>query len=408
MSLSFGREYLAIPGPSVIPDKVRQAMHQPSPNIYEGPFAETIHSVKMDLKTIAGTSGDVALYATNGHGVWDAALGNIAARDEKVLVLATGQFALHWAELAKSQGVNVQILDFGNRATIDTHKVRSSLKGDKGHKIKAVLAPHVDTATSIRNDIAALRCVLDELGHPAILCADIIASLGCDLVELDEWGVDVAVAACQKGLMTPAGIGVLFFNKKADEARGALGQVNAHWDWRTRAMSDQIYPSFFGTPPTQQVFGLRAALDMLLFDEGLDMALRRHEVLAKAVWAAIDMWSHPDGLRMTAADPTTRSHAVTSVEAVNGGGIRLQRWVKEHLGLTLGRGLGMAGIADPECENFFRIGHMGHVNGHMILGVIGAIDAGLKALDIPHESGALTAATSLIADFTNSRVLAST
>ncbi len=403
MSLSFGREYLAIPGPSVIPDKVLQAMHQPSPNIYEGPFAETINSIKRDLKQVAGTSGNVALYAANGHGVWDAALSNMAANGEEILVLATGQFALHWSELAKSQGLNIQILSFGNRATINTAKVWNSLKNDKGQNIKAILVPHVDTATSVRNDIMALRCILDELGHPAILCADIIASLGTDAVKLDEWGIDVAVAACQKGLMTPAGIGILFFNKKAEEARDALGQINAHWDWRIRASSDQIYPSFFGTPPTQQVFGLRAALDMLLREEGLETALRRHKVLAEVIWSAIDKWSHPDGIRMTVLDPAIRSHGVTSVEAVNGGGIKLQKWVTEHMGLTLGRGLGMAGPSDPECRDFFRIGHMGHVNGHMVLGILGAIDTGLKALNIPHGGGALAAATSAIADFTKSQ-----
>ena len=35
-----GREYLAIPGPSVMPEAVLQAMHRAAPNIYEGALVE--------------------------------------------------------------------------------------------------------------------------------------------------------------------------------------------------------------------------------------------------------------------------------------------------------------------------------------------------------------------------------
>ena len=75
----------------------------------------------------------------------------------------------------------------------------------------------------------------------------------------------------------------------------------------------------------------------------------------------------------------------------------LRTWVEENLGLTLGIGLGMAAPGDPAWHGFFRLGHMGHVNGHMILGLLGGIDAGLKALEIPHGDGALEAASRVIA-----------
>ena len=195
MSLYFGREYLAIPGPSVIPDSVLQAMHQPSPNIYEGPFWDVIQTTKTDLNKIAGSSGQVALYAANGHGVWEAALANIARQDDTILILATGQFAIHWAVLAKTLGLKTIVLDFGNRATIDFDQVRAVLDSDPDI-IKAILVQHVDTATSVRNDIEKLRVVIDDVNHPALLCVDVIASLACDLFEMDKWGVDVAVAAC--------------------------------------------------------------------------------------------------------------------------------------------------------------------------------------------------------------------
>jgi aspartate aminotransferase-like enzyme len=82
-----------------------------------------------------------------------------------------------------------------------------------------VLCVQVDTATSVKNDVAALRATLDAAGHPALLMVDCIACLGCDRFEMDAWGVDVMMTGCQKGLMTPPGMGFVFFNDKADRAR---------------------------------------------------------------------------------------------------------------------------------------------------------------------------------------------
>ena len=65
--------------------------------------------------------------------------------------------------------------------------------------------------------------------------------------------------------------------------------------------------------------------------------------------------------------------------------------------ITLGIGLGMAPHGDPAGAGFFRVGHMGHVSGHSMMGTLATIDAGLKALSVPHGSGALDAAAEVMA-----------
>ncbi|MEM9126634.1 MAG: aminotransferase class V-fold PLP-dependent enzyme, partial [Pseudomonadota bacterium] len=203
MSLAWGREYLAIPGPSVMPDAVLQAMHRPSPNIYDGELIQMMPALTRDLKRVARTDQHVAIYIANGHGTWEAALSNVIAPGETVLAPASGRFAHGWAEMATGLGADVQVIDFGMAAPWDFGRLADTLRADTAHEIKAVLAVHVDTSTSIRNDIPALRQLLDDLNHPALLLADCIASLGCDRFEMDAWGVDVMVTASQKGLMTP-------------------------------------------------------------------------------------------------------------------------------------------------------------------------------------------------------------
>ncbi|SFR45702.1 alanine-glyoxylate transaminase / serine-glyoxylate transaminase / serine-pyruvate transaminase [Yoonia tamlensis] len=389
MSLSYGRPYLAIPGPSVIPDPVLQAMHRASPNIYEGELHDLTHSLIPDLKSVALTDHNVAIYIGNGHAAWEAALANVIAAGDKVLVLATGRFGIGWSEIAEGLGAKVEIIDFGAQTAIDLDRAEQALAADQDGRIKAVLAVHVDTSTSVKSDIAGLRAVLDRTGHPALLMADCIASLGCDRFEMDGWGVDVMVSACQKGLMTPAGISFVFFNDKAGAAQNTA--VSRYWDWRPRVKPEVYYQYFAGTAPTHHLYGLRAALD-LIKSEGLDAVFARHAKIAQTVWAAVDVWGADGPMKLNVANPAQRSHAVTSIAMGSDAALELRRWTEHKCGLTLGIGLGRV----PE-EHYFRIGHMGHVSGHMIMGALGTIDAGLKALNIPHGRGALDAASEVIA-----------
>ncbi|WP_424970616.1 pyridoxal-phosphate-dependent aminotransferase family protein [Dinoroseobacter sp. S76] len=400
MTLANGRTYLAIPGPSVMPDRVLQAMHRAAPNIYTGALVEMVEGMVPDLLAVARTEARVAMYIANGHGVWEAALANTVAPGQKVLVIATGMFAKGWAEMARAMGIEAQVLDFGDRTTFDPTVVEEALRADTTGAIRAVMAVQVDTATSVRSDIPALRKVMDATGHPALLMVDCIACLACDDFHMDAWGVDVMVTGCQKGLMTPPGLGFVFFNEKANEAHDRLEIVSPYWDWATRSKPEMFYQFFFGTAPTHHLYGLREALTMILHEEGLEAVLARHEKLAQTVWAAMEAWGRGKGrghIALNVTDPALRSHAVTSVRMQAPNATALRDWVTDKAGVTLGIGLGMAAPGDPAWHGFFRIGHMGHVNAHMVLGVLGTIDAGLKALQIPHGDGALEAASAVAA-----------
>ncbi|MEM9523262.1 MAG: aminotransferase class V-fold PLP-dependent enzyme [Pseudomonadota bacterium] len=395
MPLANGRHYCAIPGPSVIPDRVLQAMHRAAPDIYAGPLIEMTDTLIPDLRAVARTRHQVAIYIGNGHAAWEAALCNTLSPGDKVLVLSTGQFAQGWAAMARALGVNCETIGFGKRRPVVTDRVAEALSDDKGHAYKAVLAVHTDTSTSLRSDIGNIRAAMDDVGHPALLMVDCIASLCCDPFEMDAWGVDVMLAGSQKGLMTPPGLCFIFFDDKADIAREHAACVTNYWDWRPRVAPEQYFQYFCGTAPIHHLYGLREALTMIL-EEGVENIWARHATLARAIWASFDAWGREGPIELNVSDPGHRSHAVTSVRIGAPHGTALREWVKEQAGVTLGVGLGMAPPDDPAWHGFFRVGHMGHVNAQMIMGVLGAIDAGLKALEIPHGGGALEAASAMI------------
>lgn len=392
-----GRHYLAIPGPSVIPDRVLSAMHRTSPDIYAGELPDMMPGLYDDLRAVARTKHHVALYICNGHGAWEAANTNMFSPGDSALALVTGRFGEGWAQAAEAIGVNVQRIDFGRRDPVDPEQVAAALRADAGGKIRVVLMSHVDTATSVRNDVAAVRAAIDEAGHPALLAVDCIASLAGERFEMDEWGVDVMIGASQKGLMTPPGIAFVWVSEKARQACAASRCRTPYWDWNARIAAEEFYQLFCGTAPTHHLFGLRTALTMILHEEGLEAVWKRHGLLAQAVWAAFDAWGRDAGIALNVADGAARSHVVTSVRFVPPEATALREWLSANAGVTLGLGIGMAPPGDPAAHGFLRVAHMGHVNTHMTLGVLASIEAGLKALGIAHGDGGVPAAAEVFA-----------
>jgi len=387
--LARGRALTAIPGPSVIPDRVLKAMHAPMPNIYEGDLVALSESVLAELPGIARTEGQAFVAIANGHGAWEMALTNVLSRGDRVLVLESGRFAVGWGEQATMLGAAVEVIAAPERAAVDPAALEERLRADIGHAIKAVLVVQVDTASSVWNDIAALRRAMDAAGHPALLMVDCIACLGSIEFRMDEWGVDVMVAGSQKGLMVPPGLGFCWAGPKALAAHETANCRTAYWDWSARIGAGKHYLRYCGTPPVSHLYGLREALDMIA-EEGLERIWARHRVFADAVRAAVAAWAGPEGIGFHVLAPEHRSDVVTTVRTGRIDAPRLRRICEERAGLTLGVGLG-----DLEPKTF-RIGHMGHMNPPMVLGVLATIEAALHALEAPIAgSGVAAAAASL-------------
>jgi alanine-glyoxylate transaminase/serine-glyoxylate transaminase/serine-pyruvate transaminase len=391
MSFSFGRAIRAIPGPSMIPDRVLNAMHRAAPNIYEGELVEITAGIRADLARVARTDGAVAIYIGNGHAMWEAALANMVRPGERVLVLLAGRFGHGWAETARRMGIMVETLDFGFRGAIDPARVEDRLRADTGREIRAVLSTQTDTASSALTDVPGLRAALDAAGHPALLAIDCIASLGSDRFEMDAWGVDVMLAACQKGLMTPPGLGFTFQNARA--LAESVPCPSPYWDWRPRSNPRLFYELFCGTAPTHHLFGLREALDMILNEEGIENVWARHEVFARAVAAAVETWGTAGSLELNIPDPAERSRSVTTVRTGLGEAARIRSWCEEVAGVTLGIGLEAPNV-DP--SSMFRIAHMGHLNPPTLLGTLATIETALDVLGIAHGGGAVEAAARVI------------
>jgi alanine-glyoxylate transaminase/serine-glyoxylate transaminase/serine-pyruvate transaminase len=385
MTVRAGREFLAIPGPTTMPDEVLRAMHRPALDIYSDQMVQLTDGLISDLSKLFVTKGRSYIYIANGHGAWEAVISNVLSRGDKVLVLASGRFAVGWGNAAAAMGAEVEVLPGDWRRAVRPAEVEARLRQDKDHTIKAIMVAQVDTASGVFNDIEAIGKAIKAAGHPALFLVDAVASLGCMPFKMDEWGIDVAMSGSQKGLMTPPGLSFCAVNDRAREVHKKAGLRTPYWDWTERDGVEH-YRKYAGTAPVHLLFAMRQAVDML-YAEGLENVFERHRLLAEAVRRAVAIWAEGQVISFNIAEAPERSNTVTTVLMANSHDpVALHNYCKQKCGVVLGVGIGeLTGQA-------FRIAHMGHVNAPMILGTLGVIEVGLKALDVPHGSGGVTAA----------------
>lgn len=390
MSVRAGREFLAIPGPTTVPDEVLRAMHRPAVDIYSGPLLALTDGLLRDVARVFNTTGRAYIYIANGHGAWEATVTNVLSKGDKILVLESGRFAINWGESARRMGVEVEILKGDMRRAVRPAEVEARLKADKDGTIKAILVAQIDTASGVVNDIPAIGQAIRAAGHDALYMVDAVASLGCMPFDMDAWGVDVAISGSQKGMMTPPGLAFVAANARAREIHKTAGLRTPYWDWTERE-GDAHYQKYCGTPPEHLLFGLRQALDML-FAEGLENVFRRHRLLAEAVRRAVGVWSEREAIGFNIIEPGERSDTVTAVLLHSHDPQRLRAYCDRNCGVILGHGIGeLTGKA-------FRIAHMGHVNAPMVLGTLSVVEVALGALGIPHSKGGMQAAIDWLSD----------
>ncbi|MEO9903912.1 aminotransferase class V-fold PLP-dependent enzyme [Nisaea sp.] len=384
-SVKRGRNLLNTPGPTNVPERVQRAMVRNPMDLGDPIALSMIETCFEDLKKVFKTKHELFMYASNGHGAWEAALVNTMSPGDLLLVPELGNFSTGWGEMAEALQMRTETLKGDWRQAIDPTKIRDRLAADKNHEIKGILLIQTDTATSVTCDVPAIRKTIDDAEHPALLLVDTIPTLAVTDFRMDEWGVDVAVAASQKGLMMPPGLGFVAASPKALEAHKKATSQRRYWDWSLRLASES-YRTFCGTSPQVQLYGLRAALDMLL-EEGLENVFARHKRLAQATRLAVEHWGQAGAMELNAINPDQRADGVTTILLKEGiDGTQIRDVCRDELQCALGGGLrNLSGKA-------FRIGHMGDMNEPMLYGALASVEATFAYLDIPYTPGGVTKA----------------
>ncbi len=378
-----GRNFLFVPGPTNVPDRILRAMAVPMEDHRSPTFPELARACLNGLKPVFKTAtGTPILFPSSGTGCWEAALTNCLDPGAKVLTSRFGQFSHLWVDMCQRLGFDVEILEtpWGEGAPVDRYL--ASLGADKQHRIKAVLVCQNETATGVTSDVAAVRQAMDSLKHPALLFVDSVSALASIDFRMDEWGVDVCVSGSQKGLMLPAGLGVTCVSQKALEISRSARSPRCYFDYAdmVNANATGYFPY---TPSLPMMYGLKESLAMIA-DEGLENIFARHTYLARGVRAAVfEGWR----LKLCATEPKWYSDTVSAImvpEGINGAEVISRAFKRYNLAL----GAGLSKVAGK----LFRIGHLGDLNELMLLGAIAGAEMAMLDVGVKIEPGSGVAA----------------
>jgi alanine-glyoxylate transaminase/serine-glyoxylate transaminase/serine-pyruvate transaminase len=372
-----GFKTLAVPGPTNMPFEVRRAMEVPLEDHRAPDFPDFTLPLLADLKTIfRTTTGRVFVFPGSGTGGWEAAISNTLSVGDRVLTASFGQFSMLWVDMCREFGLDVMNCDVTWGEGVPLDQYQAALEADKTHAIKAVLVCHNETATGVTSDVAGVRRILDDLGHPALLFVDGVSSVGSLDFRMDEWGVDVAVSGSQKGFMMPTGLAIVGVSQKALDACAGSNLPASYFNFHDMMkMNEQGY--FPYTPAATLLRGLRASIDMLT-DEGLSNVVARHHRLANGVRAAVAAW----GLRNCAVAPKWHSDTVTAILVPDGHNANdVIQAAYHNYGVSLGGGLGKV------AGRVFRIGHLGWLNETMVLRALGGTEMALRDAGISFKAG---------------------
>src|SRR2546427_2726292 len=308
-----GRNFLFVPGPTNVPERILRAMHRAMEDHRSSAFPELTLPLFQDLKKIfKTTTGQVFVFPGTGTGGWETALTNTLSPGDRVLAPRFGQFSHLWIDLAQRIGLRVDILDveWGEGAPVE--RIEEILTADRQHEIKGVLIVHNETATGVTSERAGVRPAPDPAGHPGLLYVDGVSSIASIDFRMDEWQVDVAGTGSQKGVMLPPGLAVGCARPQAPPPRGRGEGARGHFRFgdMVQAQPSRYLPP---TPAVPMLYGLREAVNVLL-DEGLDGGFARHHRLPERGRSAGEAW----GPRLFAQGPQRDSGTGSAVPGAPG------------------------------------------------------------------------------------------
>lgn len=372
--------FLMIPGPTPLPDAVREVMSRPAMGHRSPEFKQVLERVFPKLQQMFQTKSPVLLYTASATGAVEAALSNTLNVGDTLLVLSCGVFSARWGDMAKTLGLNVQeiAVPAGQANTLES--LEAALTADTQKQIKAVIFVHSETSTGALNDVQAFAKAIAE--HGALSIVDTVTGLTADPFKMDEWGIDLAISGSQKGFMMQPGLSFLAVGPRALEAHKQVKNPGFYFNF-TRNIKAQSQFTTAYTPATHLILALDEALNLLL-EEGLDAMNHRHHQLKAMVREGVKAL----GLPLLVEADAQASPAVTAVyppEGMDVGAIR--KILKNRFSITVADG------QNALKGKIFRIGHLGAINERDVYMVLACLEQALLELGASVTLGnAVTAA----------------
>ncbi len=333
-----------IPGPVRVPPEILAAYQKDYGSAdLEPEYLDLYNQTEAELRQFFGTQNSVVIHTGEGMLVLWGALKSCLKPGDRVVAVANGVFGFGLAEMAESIGAAVKVVPIPYNQTItDWQSIEVALADFRPKMITAV---HCETPSGTLNPLEPLGKLKREYEVPLLL-TDVVSSVGGAPVQVDEWGIDLALGGSQKVLSCPPDMSFLTVSAAAWDI---IEQVNyPGYDAIKPFHAAQKTGAFPYTPCWQGMAALHVAARRIL-NEGLENSFQRHTLVAEYCRQRLTRM----GLTLYPARSAIPSPTVSAVNLPDG-----IDWPEFDRRLR-GRGLAVGGSYGPLAGKVFRIGHMG-------------------------------------------------
>lgn len=335
------------PGPTRLPERVLRAGARPMIHHRTAEFSAELASMLELLRPAFGTREPVLPVHTTGRGAMEATICNLFSAGDEIAVCCNGRFGEFWARFAESYGLVVHRVAEDWERDADPAELDALLAARPA--VKAVAMSYGDTSTGVANDVAGIAHVART--HGVLTLVDGVSSIVGMPFAFDEWGVDVAIVASQKCLMSSPGLAFTVVSDRAWAASETARLPRNYWDFaEIRRQVTKAKPETPGTPPVHVVLQVGEALRML-HEETLPAVQQRHAELAAATRDGVA------ALGLAPQCPALRRRATTLTAVALPAELPPER-IREGL---VARGIRIAAGMERYKASGMRIGHMGDI-----------------------------------------------
>ncbi len=207
------KEYLLLTaGPTPISDKVKKILNQSMIYHRSDEFIQVYQHLTDGLKYLFQTKNDVLILTASGSGGMEAAITNLFSPGDSILVVENGKFSERWSLIANKFNLNVDRLKIPWGKSVSVDQITQELQNFPG--LRGVFLTHCETSTGA---LTNLETIVPEIHKhtSALIIVDAISSAAVVPLKVDEWGIDVAITASQKGLGLPPGLAMVSLSSKA-------------------------------------------------------------------------------------------------------------------------------------------------------------------------------------------------
>jgi aspartate aminotransferase-like enzyme len=369
------KQRLLTPGPTPLYPPALHAMMASDIHHRTEDFRKVYRSCLADLKEVMGTSHDLLMFAASGTGAMDAAVSNLFSKGDKVIVCSAGKFGERWAEIAKAYGLDATVLTAPYGEVVTPQRVEAALAQEPA--TKGVFVQASETSTGAMHDVEAMGRAISKTD--AIFVVDAITGFGTMPLDIDGWGLDVAIGGSQKAFMIPPGLAFMSVSPKAWKLAETATLPHYYFNLKKEKKSGDAGESSW-TPSTSLILALAEALRYVK-QLGMPHLIVNAQLLAQATRAAVQAL----GLELFA--PGSPGSSVTAVKAPAGmdSGVIVKEF-RNRFGAIIANGQGtMKG-------QIFRIAHLGYFDFADLFGVVAGLEIILNANGYPVQYGTGVAA----------------